>query len=198
MSVTTCSAMIEHAKVHYVVAGPETGQPIVLMHGASFSSATWEQIGTIDLLAEAGYRVYAIDLPGFGQSQATEMSSTKWLLHFITAVGIQSPVIVSPSMSGRFSLSLATEYSQLIAGLVLIAPVGIPKYVERLDVVECPALVVWGQDDKLIPLEQADQLVAALAQGEKLVLAGAGHAAYMDKTAEFHAALLEFLQRVTA
>ncbi len=85
----------------------------------------------------------------------------------------------------------------MIAGLVFIAPVGIPKYLENLNVVECPVLVVWGQNDQLIPLEQADQLVTAVAQGEKLVLEGAGHAAYMDKTQEFHTALLRFLQRVT-
>ncbi len=197
MNVETCSVEIEHTKVHFVTAGPASGRPIVLMHGASFSSATWEQIGTIDTLAAAGYSVYGVDLPGFGKSEATELSSSKWLLHFMTVVGIDRPVaVVSPSMSGRFSLPVAAENPSSLAGLVLVAPVGVPKYLDRLGKLTCPLLVVWGQNDRLIPLEQADQLLAAVGHGEKLILQGAGHAAYMDKTEEFHAALLDFLEQI--
>lgn len=196
MSAETCSVVIEHANVHYTVTGPDAAPVVLLLHGASFSSVTWQEIGTIDTLVQAGYRVYSIDLPGFGQSEATEIPTTKWLRKFLTAVEIESPIIVSPSMSGRFSLPLATEYPDLIAALVFIAPVGVPRYVDALQVVQCPVLIVWGENDSLIPLEQADQLAAAIPGSEKLVLHGAGHAAYMEGTEQFHAELLKFLAHV--
>ncbi|MHB0955225.1 MAG: alpha/beta fold hydrolase [Pirellulaceae bacterium] len=189
---------MDQAKVHYGLAGPETGHPVLLLHGASFSSQTWEELGTVRALADAGYRVVTVDLPGFGRSEPNENLSARWLRKLLHVLALDAPVIVSPSMSGRFALPLAIEDPQLLRGLIAIAPVSIPRHLEKLSHITCPVLVIWGENDKLIPLEQADHLASGVPRGQKVILAGAGHAAYMEQPAQFHAVVLNFLQQVFA
>lgn len=37
---------------------------VVLLHGQAFSSRTWEELGTLSLLAANRYQALALDLPG--------------------------------------------------------------------------------------------------------------------------------------
>lgn len=51
---------------HVAVAGPENGKPVLLQHG--WPQHWWMWRRQIQALAEAGYRVYAPDMRGFGWS----------------------------------------------------------------------------------------------------------------------------------
>src|SRR3954467_6071093 len=100
---------VEGGQVHYLIEGDEKGRPVVLLHGASFTAETWREIGTMAALAGAGHLAYAVDLPGYGASAPARGSARAWLWGLLDLIQVERPVVVSPSMSGRFSLPLVSE-----------------------------------------------------------------------------------------
>lgn len=179
-----------------ITAGPEEGRPVLLLHGAAFDSETWQKLGTIDALAKAGHRVIAVDLPGFGKSPANNIAPSSFGIDLLTHLGIDRAVVVSPSMSGRVSLPLVHLHPQRLAGFVPIAPVGSVEYASKLKNSPVPALVVWGEKDKLLPSAQARKLAKGFDKAEVLILPGARHPAYLDQPRMFHEGLLKFIEEL--
>lgn len=62
------SRMVEtvHGALHVLEAGPEDGQPILLIHGSVGWAGLWRE--TSQTLSDLGYRVVAVDLPPMGLS----------------------------------------------------------------------------------------------------------------------------------
>ncbi|XP_041281694.1 protein ABHD14A [Onychostruthus taczanowskii] len=179
-----------------------SGRPdVLLLHGQAFTSMTWEALGTLALLAGEGYRAVAIDLPGYGDSPPVEMALTAqgrkaFLDRVLQELGMQRPVLISPSMSGRFALPFVLAHGDRLAGFVPIAPVGTKDYTaEQYRRVQTPTLILYGDHDTgLAP--QALQNLQHLPNHRVAVLSGAGHACYLDKPEDFHRALLGFLHQL--
>lgn len=181
------------APLFRITAGPPEGRAILLLHGAAFDSGTWQGLGTIDVLANAGYRVFAVDLPGHGKSPARQIDPSSFGVELLTQLGIDRAVVVSPSMSGRISFPMVLRHPERVAGFVPIAAVGSVDYARQLKDSPVPTLVVWGENDGLFPPTQATLLAKSFAKADVLILPGARHPAYLDQPQRFHEALRKFL-----
>lgn len=108
-------------RIQYTVMG--TGHPLVLVHGFGAAIGHWRK--NIPVLAAAGYRVFAIDLLGFGGSDKPPLDYTlelwEQLLKDFFAAQIQEPaVFVGNSIGALLSLMVVADHPEIAAGGVLI------------------------------------------------------------------------------
>jgi abhydrolase domain-containing protein 14 len=187
------SVELQGHQIHLLTAGPEKGRAVLLLHGGKFNAGTWKKLGTLDVLADAGYRALAIDLPGSGKSPGWKLDTKTFLGELIALLDIGQPVLISPSRSGNVSFPLILDHPEKVSGWVPIAPVGAKQYASKLKESPIPALVIWGQRDQLFPPAMAETLAAGFKTAEVVILPEAKHPAYLDQPDLFHAALLKFL-----
>lgn len=172
---------------------------VLFLHGQSFTSETWvsEPVFTVQLLYKLGYRAVAVDLPGFGTSSKAVVDPAQFLEAFIAAVKLQTPVIVSPSMSGGFSIPfLCKDPEQVLSrsqGFVPVAPVNTENYRDAFKSLKIPTLIIYGRNDKSIGPSSVANL-KNLPNKTVVELKDAGHACYMNKPAEFNQHLYTFLK----
>jgi pimeloyl-ACP methyl ester carboxylesterase len=120
----------QYGNVFYKVGGEEhDGVPLVLVHGigAGASSFMWRR--NFDDLAR-DFRVYALDLLGFGFSDkpaGVPYSAglyVELIADFIREVVGLPAHLVASSLSAAYSICVADEQAELVKSLLLISPTG--------------------------------------------------------------------------
>ena len=116
----------EEYNINYRVEGPNHGAPILLVHG--FGANVNHFRFQFPALVEKGYRVYAVDLLGFGASDKPNIKDycielfAELLVDFIQAnrgSKDEKWVVAGNSIGGLCSLAVATEIPELIKAVVL-------------------------------------------------------------------------------
>ena len=111
---------------HYQLSGPEDGPLVVLVHGFSVASYTWDH--TVPALVEAGFRVLTYDLYGRGYSDRPPGPYdlnlfTTQLDDLLTALQIDQPVdVVGLSMGGYITAEFAARHPKRVRRVALLAP----------------------------------------------------------------------------
>jgi pyruvate dehydrogenase E2 component (dihydrolipoamide acetyltransferase) len=105
----------------------EAERTVILIHGFGGDADRW--LFTQQPLAAAA-TVYALDLPGHGQSGKQVMDGSvpglaRTILAFMDALGIASTELVGHSLGGAIALATAAAAPGRITALTLIAPAGL-------------------------------------------------------------------------
>ncbi|EOA16975.1 hypothetical protein CARUB_v10005202mg [Capsella rubella] len=111
-------------KIHYVVQGE--GSPLVLIHGFGASVFHWRY--NIPELAKK-YKVYALDLLGFGWSDKAlidydAMVWTDQVIDFMKEIVKEPAVVVGNSLGGFTALTVAVGLPEQVTGVALLNSAG--------------------------------------------------------------------------
>ncbi len=114
--------------VNYISKGE--GPPIILIHGIAGSLLQWQHVSTS--LVDRGYRVYALDLLGHGDSAKPDASGSEGyhvdvlyahLANWISSLRLkQKPVLVGHSVGGYLSLCYTLRNPGHVRGVTLVNP----------------------------------------------------------------------------
>jgi pimeloyl-ACP methyl ester carboxylesterase len=231
-------------RMHYLAEGPAGGQPVVLVHGLGSRAEDWADLAPY--LAQAGYRVYVPDLPGYGRSQKPPDFS--YSIHdeaaivasFLDALGLKQVDLGGWSMGGGIAQHVAFDHPNRIRKLMLFDaaglnepvvfdtrlftpenaeqlsqfeallsphPVEAPRFITRdilkyfqrngwvikramasiltrkdatdaiLPQLKMPVLIVWGAEDRILPVSQGETMHRLVPQSELDIVPGCGHLA---------------------
>lgn len=187
---------VDSCQIHFLETGEANGTDILLLHGMKFTAQTWKDLGTLDVLADAGYHSLAVDLPGFGDSPACDSSPDQVLVDCIVAKKLNKPILIGPSMGGRVALEFCLEHPDLVGGLVLIGAVGVEENKSRIPRIDVPTLIVWGGEDAISPIDNGHLLHKKIGGSHFYVIDGAPHPCYLEQPEIWHKELVSFLEKI--
>ena len=118
---------LDGLSTHYIEKG--AGEPVILIHGFFYDTHMWQK--NIDALAEK-FKVYAIDLWGFGYSTREPLNYgyslyTKQLGLFMDALAIQRASLIGQSMGGGTIINFTVSNRDRVAKIVLVDPAALPN-----------------------------------------------------------------------
>src|SRR5262245_25873131 len=121
--ITSRMVPTDRLTVHVLEVPERSGEPVVFVHGNVSSSLFWQETM---LALPAGYRPFAVDLRGFGDTDPEPIDATRGLRDHaddlaatLSALDIPSAHLVGWSMGGGVVLQLLRDRPGLVRTLTL-------------------------------------------------------------------------------
>jgi pimeloyl-ACP methyl ester carboxylesterase len=166
-------------------------------------AAAWpERVGALVLIDSAGFNLAPESRPWILRL-AGGIPGSGWLesLHvrgLLVRVGLKQvfhdPTLATPERFDEYLAPLVRPGALTSMRSVLVTrareSATFPEIVRR---VRAPTLVVWGREDRWVPVEQADLFEAAIPEARERILDGCGHVPQEERPQEVARLILEFL-----
>lgn len=116
---------IDGVSLNYDESGPESGTPILLLHGWGCNYTT---LASVRKPLEGKMHVYSLDLPGHGKSQEPPTvwgieDYTRLVEHFCDELGIENPILLGHSFGGRISILMSSR--RQVKKVILVDAAGV-------------------------------------------------------------------------
>ena len=113
----------------------------------------------------------------------------------VLAACFDDPMAAMPLMPAEFNTDymIAQYLERMTLATLAWNPSYDPKLERRLARVKCPTLVIWGENDRLIPQVYGDTLHKIIADSRLVKLAGTGHMPMFEKHEEWTNEIADFL-----
>jgi pimeloyl-ACP methyl ester carboxylesterase len=126
------SISVEGRRISYLEAGPGDGPVIVALHGLLSDATTWDR--ALSALADRGFRVFAVDLPGHGQSDKPPglylLDDLAMALDgFFAGLGLPAATILGHSFGGAVTVHFGYHYPGRVERQVLVSAGGLGREV---------------------------------------------------------------------
>ncbi|MEM7328575.1 MAG: haloalkane dehalogenase [Pseudomonadota bacterium] len=128
-------------RMHYVDEGPSDGPPVILVHGNPTWSYLWRNL--IPVIADAGYRVIAVDMIGMGRSDKPAKledysiaRQVRWLeAALIDELNIQNAHFVLHDWGGIVGLRVVADHQDRVSSVVF-SNTGFPTWEPGKEITE--------------------------------------------------------------
>jgi pimeloyl-ACP methyl ester carboxylesterase len=124
-AMTSNFRVVDGVRIHYQeMTGIRSSEAMILLHGFCSSNYTWKDCMTP--FADAGYRVIAPDLKGYGFSEKPAdrrydvNDQATLVISLMDSLGIQRATIVGNSFGGAVAMACALNHPARVDRLVLI------------------------------------------------------------------------------
>ena len=120
------TVFVDNLKINLKVVGQ--GEPILILHGWGSSIKSWLRVQ--EFLAEKGFKVIVLDLPGFGKSMTplrpwSVEDYSNFVLKLVQKLELSKFFLFGHSFGGRIAIKFVAKYPDKLTGLILCGvPIG--------------------------------------------------------------------------
>jgi pimeloyl-ACP methyl ester carboxylesterase len=180
----------------------DSSETMVLLHGLNAHSGSWQR--NAGYFAQTGTaRVIAPTMPpDFVIRERLPVGRYVEILEeLLSKLRVSAAHLVGNSMGGWVAMRYSISHPRKVRSLVLEDTAGVAPTKEdpielgeqELSKISVPTLIVWGENDSLIPVETANLLRSEIRRSDLVVIKGAAHVPHWEKSKEFNETVRKFI-----